>query len=186
MWTIYERRLLLDLMMAEYGTMDATRISTGSGYSNNPSSCFCWRPFCGLVYGGGDAATGLAVDGIRQTDANSEEVRKVSVVTPNGGNWVPYDVSLALGTNMYAMDILRGYSDALGFDVALLGIVSRTEPNSGQRTSCWGMKASLTIEANNNAKGYYCISDQDGLFAIGSHGAIGSYFRVSMRADEVE
>lgn len=185
MWTIYERRLLLDLMMAEYATLDATRISTGSGASNT-ASAFCWRDFVGLIYGGGDAANGMAFDGIRQTDVSAESVDKITVMTPDGGNWTPYDVSLALGENMYATDILRGYSDVMGFDVALLGIVSRTAPNSGQTTSPWGMKASLTIAANNDAKGFYRSSDQDGLFAVGSHGARGSYFRVSMRADEVE
>ena len=168
LWTIYERRLLLDLMIAEYATLDASRVSAGSGAANNASS-FIWRSFRGLQIGG--LMHPLFFDGIRQTDVSSEAISKIQVLTPDGGNWMPYDVELAIGNNMHATNILRGYSEEMGFDVALLGIVSKTEPNDGKTTSHLGMSANLRIAAQNESLfgNYYGSFVQDGIFALSSY-----------------
>ena len=163
-WTVYERRLLLDLMIAEYATVNIAAVSTGYG-TDNSNTAFAWRAFRGLVYGTGGVGA-ILFEGIKHTDKNSTTINKIQVMTPDLGNWMPYETQLALGSGMYATDILRGYSNEMGFDVALLGIISATEPNTGQNTTPFGANANLSISTN--TLDYYGDAANNGLFALGS------------------
>ncbi|MBQ7263676.1 MAG: fibronectin type III domain-containing protein [Synergistaceae bacterium] len=131
-WTLYERRLLLDLMMAEHRTFDAKKISTGTGASNTDAA-FRWRSFFGLVEG---AFTG-GVKGIFKLgklglhDAPDAEgvTRRLWIQTPTGDNDVAVDVEIKAGENV--TEVARGYRAELGFDIALLGLPSRTSATEG-------------------------------------------------------
>ena len=179
LWTIYERRLLLDLLMAEYRTLYLSLISTLSGVENNDSS-FKWRAFRCLMatdsHGSGTCVYGLS------NSANAGLIDKISVMTPNGGAWIPFDTALPIGANMYVTNILRGYSDELGFDVALLGVCSSAEANSGQTSNPYGVSANLTMQKQFSSYAY-CTYLNWGLFAMGANdataNAVNRYVRIT-------
>lgn len=176
-WTIYERRFLLDLMIAEYATFDSSKISSGYGSANSEGS-FNWRVFRSLVL-----ESVIFLTGIKKTIANNV-INKIQVMTPNRGNWMPYDVSIPIGSNLYATDILRGEREELGFDIALLGIVSEVEPTSNQDTSIYGTKVNLSIPQQFIAN-YCATNSQDGIFGLSHYDNTSTsysttrYFRIS-------
>ena len=153
-WTLYERRLLLDLMMAEHLTFDASKVSLGSG-RNNTDESFRWRAFYGLL----NINQQCALTKITQPKSVSL-VETVYVSTPIGDNMIPFDVSL-VNSNAYITDIARGYIPEFGFDVALLGIASRSEAPSGQVNNPFGTK--VPCRSMGGAT-WFCTSDTAGMF----------------------
>ena len=171
LWTIYERRLLMDLMIAEYATLDPLKISMGYGINNTITS-FVWRGFRGLILGAynnsnlnSDSRRPIVFSGVKRTIANSY-ITKIQVMTPDGGNWMPYDANvMANNSTFYAADILRGESDEMGFNVALLGIVSQSENANGRTTSPYGMALSL-LGFTPYTDVFSNMQVQDGLFGF--------------------
>lgn len=116
-WDIYERRLLLDLMMAEYGTFAAGDISQGFDTSNTDMS-FRWRAFYGLLWGGTSSA--MVVYGGNVGAYENGVLRSMTLVCPQGSNVI--ELAMDLTESGYLAEIHRGVRPELGFDVAMLGI----------------------------------------------------------------
>lgn len=130
-WTLYERRLLLDLMMAEHRTFDAKKISTGTGASNTDAA-FRWRAFFGLAYPSNSSSPGrvkTAKLGLHDAPDAEGVTRRLWIQTPTGDNDVAVDVAIKAGEKV--TEVARGYRAELGFDIALLGLPSRTSATEG-------------------------------------------------------
>lgn len=128
-WNIYERMLLFDLIAAEYCTLDWNKISTRDGVNNTATSSSSWRGILGLfaLYDGDNR--GQYINGFLYADKNNSATQweSVYVEAPQmNGNKVKFNCSVVYGSTFswrgWATEVLRGYDDILGFDVALLGI----------------------------------------------------------------
>ena len=177
-YNIYEQRLLLDLMMAEYVTIDPSKVSGGSGRGNTTSS-FMWRKFRGLA----NAGMYVTMAGVLAEPVGANPNTKLLLSTPNMGSVVPLDVSLPNGSGVFVTDIARGAIPELGFDVALLGIPSRGEASAGQASNLFGAATSLNLATSANKLYGEYDPDGSGLFLFGYRQVNGSCVtRVSKRA----
>ena len=162
-FSIYEQRLLLDLMMAEHLTTDPARVNLGSGFNNNASS-FLWRGFRGLLKSG----CALAIDGIKPMSGTANPITQIGVMMPQMNGFVPVDVSLPNSNNVYVTEVARGYNDVFGFDIALLGIPSQGEAYSGQSGSPFGV-VKVNVALNYNTSPVFYNSDDSGLYLMGTY-----------------
>ena len=165
-WTLYERRLLLDLMMAEHATFNASRIHAGTS-KNNDSASFSWRGFYGLVANSTSYLDGFG--NIASQPADGEALTTLTLTTPSGDNTIALDVSiLRKSSGVYVTDIKRGYNDFLGFDIALLGIASDTELYASQTNNPFGTSAKVITNLEAKPMTYY--DTYSGLFAFVPYG----------------
>ena len=190
-WNVYERRLLLDLMAAEYATLVPADISTIWGRGNTNSTSMSWRGFFGLFnitayhwQNSQERLVGTLIEGFTWTGNNANMdvatlITGIDIATPQLNNSISFPAALpSVGqvnspSAMVPTDIMRGYSPLLGFDVALLGIVKALIANpTGTIKSPYGMSGATTVAAKNKATSSspwmcFCINPNDmGLFGL--------------------
>ena len=185
-WTIYERRLLLDLMAAEHASLKANRVSSGLGSKNILGESFFWRGFLGLVNISDSQTTpsaqrAIILDGLEWSSLENV-ITEVRVKTPSLDNTIGFALSLPWGTHdslgtFCVTNIERGFIPLLGFDVALLGVAKTAEDNANGNKKCvWGMRDKIAISAITGDNRWGIRPDDMGLFGMApSYGASG-YF----------
>lgn len=170
-WTIYERRLLLDLLAAEKASLK-TKGVFGGGQENTIAGSMHWRGFFGFfnVKWHGDEH-GMVVDGL-EWSATSTEFTEIRLWTPQMNNMITIPSTLPAQShdahgNAYPVDIERGYSPYLGIDLALLGIVKEVRPYiSGDTTTPYGMNPNILASASAYDERYCIRPDDMGLFGL--------------------
>ena len=168
-WTIYERRLLLDLLTAERSSLKIDDGAFHFGQSNTVAGSMFWRGFFGLfnirktVY-----EYGMIVEGLDWNNT-STAFTEILLQAPAKNNFISIPTSLSISSNGRAcpVEIERGYNAYLGFDLALLGLVKETVNNdTNTKRSPYGMRSQITAIPNfyDNRK---CFRpDEMGLFGL--------------------
>ena len=168
-WSIYERRLLLDLLTAEKASLNTGPDAFLSGQSNTAAGSMSWRGFFGFfnVYDG----YAMVVDGL-EWSYTSTTITEVRLKTPQMDNMVSIPAELLHQNHdsndyMYPVDIERGYNPYLNIDLALLGLVKAARvPSSEDRTTPYGMNPKILISPA-TYDNRYCIRPNDmGLFGL--------------------
>ena len=169
-WNIYERRLLLDLMQAEFSTFLAESVSRGTGIAND-NGAFTWRVFRGLTNPGKSSSEylTLAIDGIGAIARQywNNVLQSLTLTTPSGTGTVPLSVSILFSSNEYVSEILRGEDTELGFDIALLGLPAKIESGAPQGTNPYGAASGFSMSYSTETTRYFAFSpDLSGLFTV--------------------
>ena len=190
-WTIYELRLLFDLMQAEHCTFDATKISTGTS-TGNESQNFTWRVFKEFRVA---TNTPIFVDSTKRLEtsmARNEVLTSIGILTPDL-SYKNLEVSYlklnneAYSPQEYLSEIMRGYDADFGFDLAILGIAKKIEAYAEQTSNPYGANTKVIfagVGGNTSNSAYYDYGDyipgQSGLFAFVPYWYNSSaYFRIS-------
>ena len=129
-WTIYERMYLMDLMAAEYTTLDASKISTNTGLT--PFSGHRWRQFSGLCNVNDMYIYIFGIKPYLDQDTNYTKFVNIGVSIPNSSGsevLIPVNIYRTALTGP-PKSVARGYDSILGFDRALLGIVTEIDNES--------------------------------------------------------
>ena len=169
-WNIYERRLLLDLMQAEFATFLAESVSRGTGIAND-NGAFIWRVFRGLTNPGksSNEYLALAIDGIGAIARQywNNVLQSLTITTPSGTDTVPLNVSILFSSNEYVSEILRGENTQLGFNIALLGLPAKIESGAPQAATPYGAASGVSMSYSTETTRYFAFSpDLSGLFTI--------------------
>ena len=146
-WTIYELRLLFDLLQAEYCVFDVKNISTGTETANNSSS-FKWRNFRGLYFPNN---TAILVNGVKYPEsaiAQNATATSIDVLTPDlsyktlAVSYLKLNVE-AYAPNEYLSEIMRGYDDDFGLNLAILGLAKKIETYDNQTLNLYGANSKV-------------------------------------------
>lgn len=167
-WSIYERRLLLDLLTAEKASLDTGFNSFLSGQSNTTAGSMSWRGFFGFFnIPNGGFVYGMVVDGLGWRTSPTA-FTEIQLKTPSMDNIITIPTTLSISRECCPVDIERGYNAYLGIDLALLGMVKRTIDNpSGLMTSPYGMSPRSSITPDPYSGDKRCIRPDDmGLFGL--------------------
>ena len=129
--TVYERRLLVDLFVAEKGRMDLSEEMT----HNLP-----WRGFLNLF----GNLTNCFMDGV-QFVKEGDAFTGVRLTVPEmNGSYVTVPISgFTLGATAAPLGVARGMADVLGFDVAMLGLYNQAGEGSGEP---WGVPEGYVVD----------------------------------------
>ena len=167
-WSIYERRLLLDLLTAEKASLNTKSGEFGTGCSNTATHSMSWRGFFGFFNVQNREA--MIVDGL-EWSASTTNFTDIRLGTPQMNNTIiipstlPCSNSASMG--VYPVDIERGYNPYLGIDLALLGLVKEVRPYSSEdRTTPYGMAPKILIGAQIEAGAYGICVNEMGLFGL--------------------
>lgn len=123
--TIYERQLLLDLMAAEFTTQNPMGISSSWGNSNTDGN-MKWH---GLY---GPLSQGSVYHGV-SFSYSGDLYTSIQISTPQmDPGFLMFPLNYPSKEQFYGVtDIMRGYNSHLGFDIALLGIITALAPRGG-------------------------------------------------------
>lgn len=170
-WSIYERRLLLDLLTAEKASLKTGTFN--SGRKNTVLDSMSWRGFFGFFNvdepSGPFRRFGMVVEGL-EWELASDTIAEIRLWTPSMDSMISLPSKLPYYNYevlRYPADIERGFQPYLGMDLALLGVVKEAgDAPSGSTTTPYGMKTGISIRGaiHDNR---YCISPDDmGLFGL--------------------
>lgn len=178
-WSIYEHRLLFDLMQAEYGTFGVSAISSGTGISNTDAS-FSWRGFRSLI-GNLHSNYSQAISGFQKlSSAVTGTMSSFTLISP-AGNGIPLTVFIYITANVFTEEIFRGYEKELGFDIAILGITSKTGSVLNKTTSSFGSNPAMTTSTMAAADYLGYRPDNGGLFVFCPGGGQVRFSRLAKR-----
>lgn len=173
-WTIYERRLLLDLITAEYASLNPLEVSGVFGRGNTIANSMYWRGFFGLFNIHASERYTLPVSGIEWSYTTTPPtINEFRIITPWLNNYISIPTNLPCRIEggipeVCATEICTGDNSLLGFDLAILGLVKNVVPNpSGEENSPFGMKNKILIATYEaNKKRYHFCPDEMGLFGL--------------------
>ena len=164
-WSIYERRLLLDLLTAEKASLNTGGGAFGYGIGNTTTHSMSWRGFFGFFNVQNNHA--MIVDGL-EWSASSTEIIEIRLKTPEMNNLIsipwalPYD-----RTTKYPVDIERGDNPYLNIDLALLGLVKTVRISSSEDTTTpYGMSPKILVDAKTADSRYCTLVNEMGLFGL--------------------
>ncbi|WP_298779168.1 hypothetical protein, partial [uncultured Fretibacterium sp.] len=164
-WSIYERRLLLDLLTAEKASLNTGGGAFGYGIGNTTTHSMSWRGFFGFFNVQNNDA--MIVDGL-EWSASSTEIIEIRLKTPEMNNLIsipwalPYD-----RTTKYPVDIERGDNPYLNIDLALLGLVKTVRISSSEDTTTpYGMSPKILVDAKTADSRYCTLVNEMGLFGL--------------------
>lgn len=167
-WTIYERRLLLDLLAAEKASLK-TKGFFGVGQGNTIVDSMHWRGLFGLfnVKHRGNIY-GMVVNGL-EWSASTTNFTEIRLWTPQMNNMITIPSTLAVSNSEWycPIDIERGDNPYLGIDLALLGLVKETVKNQGGTvTSPYGMSSQIEAIPEYYDSRWTIRPDDMGLFGL--------------------
>lgn len=171
-WTIYERRLLLDLAAAEYMTQNKNAVSNLEGHGNMTTNyariSAKYRSFLGLwsvaEYATGDSREKAMICIPGWTGLGADKKWRVPLPSAPGSMSLSDKIALPISGvtadgRYETTDIHRGMQNVFGFDVALLGIPKNCVPWTPNNVGAFSLSFnwSATIPAKElTIKDYYC------------------------------